>query len=84
MLDLPKNIRRKILKEEGGSMDISRNLDAMEKLGIEKSILSGMVPRFDRAGKPRVLYAGKRMLCELDFRTFLFGSFCPIARIPKP
>lgn len=40
MLDLPKNIRRKILKEEGGSMDISRNLDAMEKLGIEKSILS--------------------------------------------
>lgn len=40
MLDLPKNIRQKILKEEGGSMDISRNLDAMEKLGIEKSILS--------------------------------------------
>ena len=40
MLNLPKNIRQKILKEEGGSMDISRNLDAMEKLGIEKSILS--------------------------------------------
>lgn len=40
LLELPKNIRQKILKEESGSMDISRNLDVMEKLGIEKSILS--------------------------------------------
>lgn len=40
LLKLSKNIRQKIMKEESKSMDISRNLDAMEKLGIEKSILS--------------------------------------------
>lgn len=40
ILDLPKKIRQKIMKEESKSMDISCNLDAMEKLGIEKSILS--------------------------------------------
>lgn len=40
MLDLPKSIRQKIMKEECKSTDISYNLDAMEKLGIEKSILS--------------------------------------------
>lgn len=40
MLDLPKDIRQKVMKEESKSTDISCNLDAMEKLGIEKSILS--------------------------------------------
>lgn len=40
MLNLPKNIRQKVMKEESKSTDMSYNLDAMEKLGIEKSILS--------------------------------------------
>lgn len=40
LLDLPGNIRQKVMKEEGKSTDISCNLNAMEILGIEKSILS--------------------------------------------
>lgn len=40
MLKLSKNIRQKTVKEESKSMNIFHNLDAMEKLGIEKSILS--------------------------------------------
>lgn len=40
MLNLSRNIRLKVAKEEGGSTDISCNLEAMEKLGIERSILS--------------------------------------------
>lgn len=40
LLKPPQGIGRKVVNERGKSVDISRNLEAMDKLGIEKSILS--------------------------------------------